>query len=322
MPHTQDPVKLSLEILKRIPRYGKVSASELHRQLQGAGYGRTLRSIQRQLDALCQQFDIECDDSSKPYGYRWKAQAQGLSLPGLSLQEAVVLNLAKQYLHSVLPSSIVQSMSGFFAQAESSLKAVQWDASGQTARRSKDQQWPQKVRLIGSAMPLLPAPIKPDLLSAVTEALYRDQWLNIEYRNSQGKRTRATIMPLGLAQQEARTYLVCRFEGYDNERSLALHRILSAENTPHHFERPKDFDLNQYQADGRFAFGNGQTTRLHFKIKKSAGLHLLESRLSKDQIVIEHADHYEITATVVNSILLKRWILSFGQDIEVLSDAK
>jgi hypothetical protein len=66
----------------------------------------------------------------------------------------------------------------------------------------------------------------------------------------------------------------------------------------------------------------GQTTRMHFKIKKSTGLHLLESRLSKDQAVIEHTDHYEITATVVNSILLKRWILSFGQEIQILNDAK
>lgn len=39
--------------------------------------------------------------------------------------------------------------------------------------------------------------------------------------------------------------------GYDNERSLALHRFLSAEAAIMEFKRPKDFDLAKYDDDGR-----------------------------------------------------------------------
>ena len=111
-------------------------------------------------------------------------------------------------------------------------------------------------------------------------------------------------MPLGLAQQGPRIYLVCRFDGYDNERSLALHRVLTARASSLIFKRPKVSDLKQYD-DGRFRYGDGQRVRLSFRIEKEAGLHLLESPLSADQTVVELADAYEITATVVDSAMLE-----------------
>ena len=94
-PDTREAVLLALELLKRIPRTRKVSARELHEQLP-ADLARDLRTVQRQLDMLSQAFDIERDDSSKPYGYRWKERGQGLSLPTLSEQESLLLALAEE----------------------------------------------------------------------------------------------------------------------------------------------------------------------------------------------------------------------------------
>jgi predicted DNA-binding transcriptional regulator YafY len=129
-----------------------------------------------------------------------------------------------------------------------------------------------------------------------------------ELQERGGKRTATRVMPLGLAQQGPRIYLVCRFDGYDNERSLALHRIISARASTLPFDRPRDFDLKQYDDDGRFGYGNGERVRLQFRIDKEAGLHLLESPLSADQKVKELEDEYEITATVVDSAMLDWWL--------------
>ena len=79
------------------------------------------------------------------------------------------------------------------------------------------------------------------------------------------------------------------------------------------FERPKDFDLKQYDDDGHFGYGDGQHVRLSFHIEKEAGLHLLESPLSADQQVMELEDAYEITATVVDSAMLEWWLRGFGE---------
>ena len=110
-------------------------------------------------------------------------------------------------------------------------------------------------------------------------------------------------------------YLVCRFDGYDNERSLALHRILTARASAFTFTRPKDFDLKQYDDDGRFGYGNGERIRLSFHIEKEAGFHLLESPLSVDQQVVELEEAYEITATVVDTAILQWWLQGFGDAV-------
>lgn len=113
-------------------------------------------------------------------------------------------------------------------------------------------------------------------------------------------------MPLGLVQQGPRLYLVCRYRGYDNERNLAQHRILSAEMSTLKFDRPKEFDLKKYYDDGRFGFGKGEKIRLTFRIERAAGLLLLEAPLSTDQQAVELDDgRLEITATLVDSAMLE-----------------
>ena len=160
--------------------------------------------------------------------------------------------------------------------------------------------------------PLLPPKVKPGVFEQVSNALYSNLWLSVDYENAAGKGTQADVMPLGLAQQGERLYLVCRFKDYDNERSLALHRILSAQASTRTFERPKDFDLEKYDNDGRFGFGDGKRIRLTIRIAKDEGYHLLESPLSTDQQVTELDDAYEITATVVDSAMLDWWLRGFG----------
>ena len=107
-------------------------------------------------------------------------------------------------------------------------------------------------------------------------------------------------------------YLICRFEGYDDDRALAIHRIQAAEGSTLTFKRPKGFDLKQYEDEGRFGFGEGKKIRLTFRIKKEHGHFLLESGLSKDQTVKDVGDAYEISATVVDSEMLEWWLRGFG----------
>ncbi len=304
---SMENVRLIIELLHRIPRKSRISAPELQRQLAAAGHERDLRSIQRQLKQLTEHFDIECDDRSKPFGYRWKEKAKGLSLPGLNQHESLLLILAEQQLRHLLPSRLMQSMDGYFRQARSNLQ--------NTGKAALEKEWLSKVRVVSVSQPLLPPAIDADIVTQISHALYHNLWLKIEYRNAAGKVTEARVMPLGLAQQGVHLYLVCRFEGYDNERSLALHRFISAEAGTLSFKRPRDFDLTKYDDDGRFGFGDGQRIRLTFSISHEAGHHLLEARLSEDQHVESHENFYRISATVVDSDVLKRWLRSFGEDV-------
>ena len=303
-PGNQETLVFALELLRRIPRQRKVTAKELHRQLQGAGLKKGLRTVQRQLKFLNDHFDIERDDREKPYGYRWKKQADGFCVPRLSLQESLLLTLAEQYLRAILPAKLMKSMEGFFAQARYELEYRDKYRPG--------REWLSKVRIVDTTQPLLPPKIRDGVLEAVSNALYENKWLKLKYENADGKQGNYRVMPLGLAQQGPRLYLVCRFQDFDNERSLALHRIISADVSTMSFERPPEFDLKKYDDDGRFGFGEGERIRLTFRIQKPNGFHLLESPLSTDQEVKELDDEYEITATVVDTEQLNWWLRGFG----------
>lgn len=303
-PDSLETLQLSHELLRRIPKGRTITAPELHQQLMEAGYEREMRTIQRQLETLSEFYDIERDDSSKPYRYCWKDNARGLSLPGLSAQESLLLALAEQQLHNLLPAKLMKSMEGFFRQARGQL-----DEKGKS---QPEREWLEKVRVVSTTQPLLPPKVGPTVFEQVSNALYGNQWLDVDYQSAAGKRTKARVMPLGLAQQGPCMYLVCRFEGYDNERSLALHRMISASASTLTFERPKTFDLKQFDDNGRFGYGDGTKIRLSFRIEKGAGLHIVECPLSADQQVVELDDAYEISATVVDSSILEWWLRGFG----------
>lgn len=307
-PDALETTVLAIELLRRIPRGRKITASELHDQLKAVGIDRDIRSIQRQLERLSEHFEIERDDRSKPFGYRWLEQSKGLALPNLTPQESLLLGLAEEHMKNLLPSRLMKSMESFFSQAKRNL--------GPDSNARLEREWPGKVRVVATSQPLIPPKIASGVFEVVSEALYSNRWLNLDYRNAGGKRNKVEVMPLGLVQQGPRLYIVCRFRGYENERNLALHRILLAEMSTLTFVRPKEFDLKKYDDDGRFGFGDGKMIRLTFCIERNTGLHLLESPLSIDQQVVELEDEkLEITATVVDNAMLEWWLLGFGSRV-------
>lgn len=314
-PDTKETVLLALELMRRIPRDRPITAKALHEQVSNAGFVRDLRSVQRQLEMLSDNFDIDRDDRDRQggYGYRWKKNAKGMGLPMLTKQESLMLMLAERQLNNLLPPSLMKSMEGFFEQARKNLDPCH----GNEAKLERE--WLKKVRVVSTSQPLLPPKVDPDVFEQVSSALYANQWLEVDYENVSGKRTQAEVMPLGLAQQGPRLYLVCHFKDYDDERSLALHRIRFARSTTFTFLRPKDFDLEAFDNEGGFGFGNGKRIKLTFRITKDVGYHLLETPLSKDQLVKEIGNCYEIRATLFDTAMLDWWLRGFGNAVKKVS---
>ena len=306
-PTSKESLLFNLELLRRIPKNRKITANELYIQLKDAGFDKTIRTVQRQLEFLSGHFDIERDDRSKPYGYTWKEKAKGFNLPTMSIQESLVLRLSEQYIKNILPSTVMNSMDGFFDQTRTKL--------GPHTPKNLEREWLSKVRIVSETQPLLPPEIKSGVFEAVSYALFNNYWLKLDYTNAEDYSSEYEVMPLGLAQQGPKMYLVCRFKGYENERSLALHRINSAEAMSFNFDRPDDFDLEKYDNDGRFAFGDGEKIKLCFDIIKDAGKYLLETPLSTTQVASDRGSKLHIEAIVVDTFLLDQWVNSFGDEI-------
>ena len=90
--------KMLLEVLKRIPLNRKISTTDLHQQLTAAGYELSRRTLQRYLKALSESdMGVQCDDKSKPFGYRRLLNSNdldrvGLGAPAFACSRALALS--------------------------------------------------------------------------------------------------------------------------------------------------------------------------------------------------------------------------------------
>ena len=312
-----ETLQLALHLLKNIPRNKFVTTQDMLHRLDAQGIKRDLRTVQRQLDMLSEAFDIERDMRNKPYGYKWKSQAKPLSLPGLSASESLVLAMGQAHLSQLMPARVRSEMSAFFEQADANLRSL--DTTGKTPKLQKERAWLKKVRVVPLTQPLRPPTIQAGVFEAVSDALFHDHWLTVTYTNAAGEQQVADVMPLGLAQQGVRLFLVCRFEGFDDERTLALHRMQSAKDTGRSFDRPADFDLERYDNEGRFGFGEGELIKLKIAVSDFHRLILEETPLSKDQTIELKRGRNIVTATVVESQQLVWWLRALGDEVALLA---
>jgi predicted DNA-binding transcriptional regulator YafY len=85
---------------------------------------------------------------------------------------------------------------------------------------------------------------------------------------------------------------------------------------------PEGFDLDRYIQEGEFSYPVGEPIRLEAVFSHGAAFHLHDTSLSADQELTE-LDHERVLlrATVENTAELRRWLLDFGELVEVLAPA-
>lgn len=306
-----DTILRQWEILRLIPRYPrKKTATEIHASLVGMGYDATKRTVERDLASLEDPFGLRLDNRSKPFGWSWRADAQGLTIPGLSLSQALTFQLVEQHLRPLLPPAVLGELKPYFDSATARLR--------ETGPKSS---WAAKVRVVPPTQALLVPPIASDVQRNLYEALLEDRQVKIRYLKA-GKKTLVdydAVHPLGIVQRGAVLYLVCTFYGYQDPILLVLHRMKAVERLDESVARPPGFDLDAYIASGRMGFGDGETIQLELLLDADAAHHLTETPLSADQRLTRVSDgRVHVQATLPATQQLRWWILGFGEKVEVI----
>lgn len=303
-----------IDTLAVIPANRKASSSEILDRLRARGHDVTPRTLQRDLKTLKEEFGVERDQRSKPYGWGWPKGAGRISLPEMDWPEALSLYLLREYLQGLLPASVQEHLAPYVEEAERKLR-----------QRFPDvplKRWPKKVRVAPPGQPLGAPKVLRSVRDTVTEALLLERQLDIHYRRRGDAEPQSwRIHPLGLVQYGRIFYLAVRVFDYDEVRTIALHRVERATMLPAAIQTPVGFSLDQWLRDGAMGFGGGDSIRLVAEFHDGAGRHLLESPLSGDQKLVSlggDGDLLRITATVQDTEQLRWWLLGFGGSVEVI----
>jgi predicted DNA-binding transcriptional regulator YafY len=308
-----DTLQRQWQMLRLIPRQPqKITAGDLHKKLTAEKFDVGKRTVERDLQSLSGLFPLVSDERDKPYGWSWKQDAPLFSLPGLSQTEALTLAMVEQHLKTLLPASTLQQLNPYFNSARQHLNNA--------PKSEHARAWLDKVRTVPASQPLLPPDIKPDVLQTVYEALLADCQLTVKYIK-RGKKSAVEyrIHPVAVIQRDHVSYLYCRFDDYEDLRTLAIHRIQSATMLNEASSIPADFSIDKVIEEGKFGFCEKGLITLEAIFYNGAGNHLFETPLSRDQTLSEQEDGtLRLTATVPHTLQLGWWLLGLGDGVEVI----
>ncbi|WP_018866207.1 MULTISPECIES: YafY family protein [unclassified Thioalkalivibrio] len=302
---------LLLGMIPRQPR--RVSAPALVDHLQARGLPTTLRTIERDLEALSGFLPLGRDERDRPYGWYWLSEAPLQDVPALDPETALTLQILDAHAARLLPPSARERLKPQIARARDVL-----DAAGQDSGLSL---WPERIRILSNGPPLDPPEMPKGVFPVLQQGLLERRCLDITYRSrSRGRVKDHRIHPLALVFREPVTYLLATIEPHQDVLHLAAHRIEAATLTDRPAGDPDDgFDLDELIRDGAFDYPEGDLIELELRVSAELAYHLREARLSEDQSIQCGSDGISrVTATVRDTARLKWWLLGLGAAVQVV----
>lgn len=298
------------ELLKLLPsKPPGLPASELQSRLRNAGHETSKRTIERDLNELSQLFPLQCNDKGMPYGWHW-APGSATELPGLSLSDALTLQLIEGSLRPLLPNHMLKTLEPRFQQARLKLQALSEEVP--TAG------WLNKVASVQPELTLLPPAVDEKHLEQIQEALLHSKQLECSYYAAHKDRQHHfTLNPLALVQRGQVTYLLATVEPFEDVRQFAIHRFGAMQQTSLASTKPDGFSLQTYIASGAMQFGTPAQIKIDAWVNDGLSRLLAETPLANDMLLKPEEDGANLTATVNDSWELRWWILSHAGSIQI-----
>lgn len=308
------------QVLSQLQRNRWVGTTHIYEQLMMAGFDISLRTVQRDLNALAKRFPIE-KNNANPQGWRWKEDAPLQSLPHMNLSQAVAFNMVEANLTQLLPPVILDELFPWFDLARRQLKNSKVTHS-----------WIDRVRIEPATQPLIAPDIDLDSKDNIYHALFYQLQINACYtRSNKSEASEYTLNPIAIIQRGVIIYLLATRTDDPKAtiRTFALHRFDRVEILESAAQTPDNFQLDTYLDEGSMGFSHplfgelaerGKNTAVELQFTQQAGRSLTESKLSDDQTVTSNDDDtLTIKATVNLTSQLVWWLRGFGSG---LLDAK
>ena len=274
--------------------------------------GVTTRTIRRDL-ALLQEVGFPVSENHKSdHGRRhWQLDpsAKKISL-SFDWEEAMALYFGRRYLDPLAGTMLWQSLNRAFRKIEACLG----DRALRHIRKMKGafhhvqfgtSDYHDKSEII-------------DQLSLAVEE--RSMTLLTYHSRSSTEPVTYDVYPYGLVHHRHSLYLIGFSTTHDEIRTFKVDRIERVDSDPLKFQRPVDFDLKKYLADGFGIFhGTGPLTMVRIRFSADVARVVSESQWHASQKLSRQADGSLIAQFELGDLHeITSWILSFGSKAVVI----
>ena len=297
------------QLLQMIERPAGVTVEDASAELHCS-----IRTVWRDLrvleDAGFPLFDEKSADGRRT---RWQVLPEfKASLPlRLTLAELAALLMSRELLAPIGVSLLGPAVQSAFDKIAGVL-------SRDALKIIDDMRGTLGVRALGAKLQLPVAEHLPKL----HEALLNHRTVRVHYHSySRGADTERAIDPYHLTYFNGGLYLVGYCHLREAIRIFAVERIRKVETTRERFTAPADFDAQKY-LEGAWGILRGDLVTVRVRFAKTPARYVKERLWHPSQTFRDLDDgRLEITLRVADTQEVRRWILGYGVEAEVLEPA-
>ena len=182
----------------------------------------------------------------------------------------------------------------------------------------------QRLRILSAEQRLIPAKVRPAILSTVISGVAEQRVLTVKYRKASSELSTPRLHPQALVQRGPVIYLVAlKNDEPSRVQFYALHRMVRVELTEEAARAAAGFDLDRAIAEGLVDFGRGETIALELRVRGYLTDVLEACPLAEEQLTLPEPEDSDfdlrLHATVPSSGALLRWLLAGGDNLEVVA---
>lgn len=294
---------LLLRTLELLRTSDGITLEELANELE-----RSERTVYRYLSEL--SYDLQTPIFCYEGKYRLTARSEAAGVFHLTADEALAAHVA-------LSSTAVSCSGPFSAAAKSALRKITSSIRNHAFDQLQDS---QSKHLIA---PTVFGDGRIDCQTAclICEAINTNKQAKVVYRSQKSAKIEDLLIdPYGLAFRRHSWYVVAHSHNHQRVIQLKLVRFKSAELTGETFSRPADFSLQDYYNSSWEVWAGGKETEVLVKLSARVAPMMRENQYHPSQTLEDTEDGGVIlTVKVAGTEEIGTWILSYGDEAEVLS---
>lgn len=264
------------------------------------------KTIQRDIEYLRYQLDAPVQYSAKNRGFFYTEEHY--RLPAIDIKESDLFGvyLADKLLAQYEGTPIYKSLNSVFEKIEQSLpNKISLDSASDQSKFT--------------VVPPFTTIIDPSIWSTVISALRNDQQIEISYKTPGTDPKNRKIDPYHAIRFEGDWYIVafCHLRG--DIRTFSISRMVTARETGTVFTVPDGFDFRKISGSHFGLHWNPENTHVKIRFSQYVTDYVTERIWHPTQHISTDENGSIILSLTVNHLFeLKKWILAWGEDAQVL----